>query len=181
MPGVVVACFALLFTVTSFWWIHVRRGHLVSYEPQVFAGYVLQHQFRLRLPLTIYNTGARTLTVTDLRAVFQDEGVIVPVITFRHSLKPVSGDVADFAHPFPVGGRQAVSRFVEFGLKSGWAPAKGTKYRVRIDVRSGDSAEWAPLTNFALTTPTPETASSYIAHRRDPADDAPPSSVWNEP
>jgi hypothetical protein len=181
MPGLLVACLALLFTVASFWWIHVRRGRLVSYEPQTYAGYILQNQFRLRLPLTIYNTGACTLTVTDLRAVFQDEDVIVPVITFRHSLKPLSGDVADFAHPFPVEGRRAVSRFVEFGRTSGWAPATGTNYRVRIEVKTGDSAKCAPLTHLTLTTPPPAKATAYITHRRDPADDAPPGSVWNEP
>ena len=179
-PGVLVSVLALVFTVGSFWWINVHRGRLESYEPQVYSGYILRNGFRLRLPLTIYNTGARALTVIDLRVVFVDAAVTVPVITFRHSIKPLSGDVADFAHPFPVPARQAVTRFVEFGREN-WAPEKATKYRVRVEVRTGDDGKWSGLTNVDLWSPEPAKAGSYIAHRRDPADDAPPPSVWDEP
>jgi hypothetical protein len=171
--SVAVALLALAFTIGSFWWIWVRRGHLEAYEPQTYAGYLMGDSFRLRLPLTVYNTGARTLVATDMRAVFVDHGVTVPVITFRHSIKPLSGDVADFAHPYPVAGRQSVSKFVEFGRKD-WAPNPATEYRVRVEVRTGDDGAWSELVTVNLTSPDPATASSYIAYRRDPADDAPP-------
>jgi hypothetical protein len=172
--AVLVASFALGFTISSFWWIQVRRGRLVSYEPQVYAGYILLDGFRLRLPLTIYNTGARALTVIDLRVVFLEDAITVPVITFRTSLKPHTDDVSDFAHPFAVPGRQAVSRFVEFGRKGGWVPRTAATYRVRVDARTGDDGKWRRLVDIELTSPDHGTAGSYIAHRRDPADEAPP-------
>jgi hypothetical protein len=49
-----------------------------------------------------------------------------------------------------------------------------TKYRVRVDVRTGDDGDWTELVTVTLTSPEPSTAGSYIAYRRDPADDAPP-------
>lgn len=170
---VIVALLALAFTVGSFWWIWVRRGHLEAYEPQTYAGYLSASGFRLRLPLTVYNTGARTLVATDMRAVFVNEGVTVPVITFRHSIKPLTGDVADFAHPFAIPGRQTISKFVVVGRRD-WAPDPASEYRVRVEVRTGDDGDWSELVTVNLTSPDPSTAGSYIASRRDPADDAPP-------
>jgi hypothetical protein len=167
-----VAALALVFTIGSFWWIQVRRGQLVSYEPQTYSGYIMSG-FRLRLPLTIYNTGARTLVVIDLRLRFVDQDVTAPVITFRRTVKATTGDVEDFAHPFAVPGRSAVSRFVEFGTKH-WAPDPDTWYRLRVEVRTGDDGEWSELLEFELSSPEKEKAGIYIAYRRDPADDAPP-------
>ena len=169
----IVAALALLFTVASFWWIQVRRGRLVSYEPQTFSGYIIGGGFRFRLPLTIYNTGARALVVIDLRLRFVEQGVTVPVISFRRTVNATTGDVEDFAHPFAVPGRSAVSRFVEFGTIH-WAPDPDTWYRLRIEARTGDDGEWSELLEFELSTPEKEKATLYIAYRRDPADDAPP-------
>jgi hypothetical protein len=168
-----VAALALVFTVASFWWIQVRRGRLVSYEPQTYSGYTMSGGFRFRLPLTIYNTGARALVVIDLRLSFVEQNVTVPVISFRRTIKATSGDVEDFAHPFAIPGRSAVSRFVEFGTNH-WAPDPDTWYRLRVEVRTGDDGDWSELLEFKLSSPEKAKASAYIAYRRDPADDAPP-------
>jgi hypothetical protein len=173
LAAVTVAALALLFTVASFWWIQVRRGRLVSYEPQTYSGYIMGGGFRLRLPLTIYNTGATTLVVIDLRLSFVEQDVTAPVITFRRSVKAMTGDVEDYAHPFAVPGRSAVTRFVEFGTKH-WAPDPDTWYRLRVEARTGDDGEWSELLEFELSSPEKEKAGVYIAYRRDPADDAPP-------
>ncbi|MGH2473846.1 MAG: hypothetical protein ACRDIL_01165 [Candidatus Limnocylindrales bacterium] len=172
MTAVIVAALALVFTVASFWWIQVRRGRLVSYEPQTYSGYVMSDGFRFRLPLTIYNTGATTLVVIDLRLRFVDQDATVPVITFRRSVKPGTNDVEDFAHPLAIPGRSAVTRFVEFGSKH-WVPDPDTRYRLRVEARTGDDGKWSELVRFELSSPEQETAHAYIAYRRDPADDAP--------
>lgn len=171
MTSVIVAALALLFTVASFWWIQVRRGRLVSYEPQTYSGYTTSGGFRFRVPLTIYNTGARTLVVTDLRLRFVDQDVAVPMITFRRTVRPGTDDVEDFAHPLTIPGRSAVSRFVEFGTNH-WAPAPDTWYRLGVEAR--DDRGWSELVRFELSSPEKEKAHAYITYRRDPADDAPP-------
>jgi len=165
----VIALSALAFTIASFWWLQARRGRLTSFEPQAYACYVQPSGFRPRLPLTIFNTGARTIVVTDLRARFDDVGRTAPVITFRRSLKPGPDDVADFAHPFPVPGRSATSHFVEFGSDD-WTPPLGNRWAVRVDVQTGGH-DWAQLVTVELTPPPAEKAGAYIAHRRSPAQD----------
>src|SRR5690606_13063582 len=121
LPSVIVATSALTFAVASFWVIQVRRGRLVGHVPQVYAGAFNPTPFRFRLPLTIYNSGARSLVVTDIRLIFVDADMTVPVIAYRGAMKPgAEHDSLDFAHPFAIPGRQAVSKFVEFG-GDGWS------------------------------------------------------------
>ena len=175
--AIAVGVCALLFTVASFWWIQLRRGRLVSFEPQTYSGYVQAGAFRLRLPLTIYNTGAVSLVVTDLRVVFTGDGQVAPAITFRSTLKPLSSDVIDFVHPFPVRGREAVTKYVEFGSRS-WAPEQGTCYEISVGLRTGDDGKWTQLLRTQVTTPSGEGAGAYITHRRDPDDEAPEPGAW---
>jgi hypothetical protein len=168
---IAVSVAALAFTILSFWWLQARRGRLVAYVPHVYAANFQLSSFRLRLPLTVYNTGARTLVVTELQLVFPDDDVTVPVITFRKTLKPLTDDVVDFAHPFAVSGRDTASRFVEFGTRH-WSPKLETRHRVRIEVRTGDAEGWSELLTTSLVTPTADKAKGYIAHPRDSAYDA---------
>jgi hypothetical protein len=142
----------------------------VAYVPQVCSGYFSQSSLLLRLPLNLYNTGARSIVVTDFRVIFAEARVAAPVSTFRDSVKPEPDDVSDFAHPFPVPGRQAVSRFVEFSHRS-WTPALNAT--TTVQVRKGGDERWFDLVTFELTTLPREKASAYIAHRRDPADERP--------
>jgi hypothetical protein len=166
--SVLVAAMALVFTVASFWWIQVRTGRLVSYHPRVYAGAFRPGTLRIRLPLTILNTGARTLVVTDLRLEFEDTGVQAPVISFRHSIRPGSEDTQDFAHPFAVAGRQAVSKFVEFGTDGSWLPEPETEYRFQVHALIGNTDRWKELLDMSLTTPDAASSSNYLAHPTHP-------------
>ena len=65
-----VAVLALLFTVASFWWLYARRGSLEVGQP---GAYAFASKVRLRLPLAFYNTGARSLIVTDLQVLLVDD------------------------------------------------------------------------------------------------------------
>jgi hypothetical protein len=171
LPSTIVGTFALVFAVASFWVIQVRRGRLAGHVPQVYAGAFNPTTFRFRLPLTIYNTGARSLVVTDFRLIFVNDDMTVPVISYRGAMKPgAEHDALDFAHPLAIPGRQAVSRFVEFG-GDGWAPKLETEHRIRVEVRT--DRDWVELVSFDLTTPSAEKGAAYIAHRRDPADNVP--------
>jgi hypothetical protein len=168
LPSVLVGSSALAFAVASFWWVQVRRGRLESYAPEVYAGSFGPQTLRFRLPLTIYNTGARALVATDIRVIFVKDDMILPIIAFRGALRPgVPADTHDFFHPFPIPGRQAVPNVFEFG-GSGWAPEAEVKHRVRVEVRTGNDKRWSELVSLDLTTPG--NGGPYIAHRCDPAD-----------
>ena len=145
MAAIVVAACALAFTVGSFWWIQLRRGNLQSYEPQTYSGYIQASSFRLRLPLTIYNTGARTLVVTDLRVLFvaPPQSLSRPS-PFDPTIKPLSSDTLDFVHPFAVPGRQAVT--------SSWSSVGRAGRRGRHHVRRQRGRPYRATTGASART-----------------------------
>ena len=71
-----VAVLALLFTVASFWWLYARRGLLEVGKP---GAYAFASNVRLRLPLAFYNTGARSLIVTDVQVLLVDDPAQPPL------------------------------------------------------------------------------------------------------
>jgi hypothetical protein len=64
VAALVISLLALLFTLSSFWWLNARRGAIQAATPQ---GYAFVDGFRLRLPLALFNSGAVPLLITDLR------------------------------------------------------------------------------------------------------------------
>ena len=70
-PALLVSVAALIFTVASFWWLQARRGKLIMSSIPAFSGYVAtDRRLGVRLPIWLYNTGARTRLVDELRLVF---------------------------------------------------------------------------------------------------------------
>jgi hypothetical protein len=96
--ALVVACLALVFTVTSFWWLQARRGSLEVGQP---GAYTFATRVRLKLPLAIYNAGARALVVTDLLVLVDDGDVRLPWIATTDRLYGDEG--RDFQTAFAVG------------------------------------------------------------------------------
>ena len=66
-PSVVIAVLALLFTISSFWWIQVRRGGITIYPSSTYAGSFGPNKLVLIPPLVLYNTGPAPLVVLGLR------------------------------------------------------------------------------------------------------------------
>lgn len=54
-PGVAVAVMALLFTVSSFWWIQVRRGRLRGYTSHVYSGSFGPGKLVFVVPLVLHS------------------------------------------------------------------------------------------------------------------------------
>lgn len=152
---------ALVFTVASFWWIWLRRGRLTVAPPHTYSSAVTTTQLRIRFPLVIYNTGARAITVENLRLVI--EGHEFEWISVRRTVRPMPDDVIDFAAPFPVAGREARQIFVEFGEEQPqWRPDIDASYSARIDRKHGD--KWKALAEFTWWAPKNDLG-SYITHR----------------
>ncbi len=158
---------ALVFTVASFWWIYLRRGPLKVTTPDTYASAVTESQLRLRFPLVIFNTGAATVVVENLRLVV--EGQELEWITLRRSLRPTSKDVLDFAAPFTIEGRKARELFAEFGEAApSWRPDLGCSYPMRIERKVG--AQWKPLLEFDWWAPQND-LEAYTAHRNTPPEE----------
>lgn len=121
-PAVIIAGCALLFTVTSFWRINVRRGRLKSFEPHTFAAYISRDRVRIRFPLVFHNTGAVPIVIQNLRLRFLRESsaaaLPLPWIATRSHIKPEKDDVHAFPAVLVVAGRTAYQTFQEFGAPS---------------------------------------------------------------
>jgi hypothetical protein len=166
---------ALLFAVFSFWWLYARRGKLEATVPHSYAVANASNGFRLRFPIGVYNTGARALIVRDLRCWFPDtkQSQSLPWISFRRTIRPREDDFEDFAKPYPVKGRDAVTFVVEFGADWAGFDFVPGNYQVRIEVLYGDKENWQCLLDFPLYVwvNNNEDLKRYIAHSNLPPDD----------
>jgi len=171
-----VAVAALLFTIASFWFMNVRRGKLKVSAPHAYALASNNAVMLLRLPLAIYNTGARAIIVRDLRCWFGSDQTAqwdpLPWRTTRKTLKPESDDVKDFPTPFPVRGREAATLVAEFGHPLPGFSVSNGKYRVRVQVLDDASDSWYDLVGFDLfVNVKADAVGRYIAYRNLPPDE----------
>ncbi len=157
---------ALAFTLGSFWWLHARTGALTAARPRSYA---FHKQVRLRLPLVVFNTGAKALIVDDLRVVLDDQ-IRPPLawITTRTGLRPNSEDGFSFATPFAVKGRDTTEVVAEFGDELGWSPQPSSRHSLRLQAQVHPADEWVDLAVFPWwAPPTDEAMGQYIAHRNE--------------
>jgi hypothetical protein len=164
-----IACLALTFTIGSFWWLNARQGRLKSFAPHSFAAAATSQQTRLRLPLVLYNTGAKPIIVQNMRLWFPGtQPIVLRWIATRSQLMPVSGDMADLQGVFSIPGRTAQQKFIEFGeaFASG-VPARDCQ--AQIDVKLGHRNQWDHLLTFTLWA-TVITDPHYITYPNLPSE-----------
>ena len=166
----IVAVAALAFTVASFWWLNARRGRLVAAALDAYAVGNPPDDLMLRLPLAIHNTGAKALVVGNLRCRFPDsDAPDQPWRTTRKILGTGPGDVEDDATPFPVEGRHAVPKVIEFGDRSTAVKLSPRTYRVLIEVdhtlAGSAGTTWRKLVEFDLHVDSKALHGNYVAHR----------------
>lgn len=166
---IAIALFALLFTISSFWWLNARPGRLVGSRPCEFSMFLDQKGSRFRIPLVIYNTGAWTMVVESLRlSIIGSDASPLEWISTRDRLRPMSDEVMDFSSPFAVDGRRAIKLFAEFGEDEPiWRPHTGSAHQVAVEARLLRSSRWRTVVQFPLAIPTKD-LNSYIT-RRNPA------------
>jgi hypothetical protein len=130
---------------------------------------------RLRLPLVLYNTGARALVVTDLRVVLVDDADEPPLrwIATVARLQTLGGDERDFATPFTVPGRGTRELVTDFGHDQIWSPDPGSRHQMRLQARLHDRGdEWQTLAEFDWFAPPPGAElSRFITYRNAPPDE----------
>lgn len=162
MPSLLVALAALLFSISSFWWLQARRGKLKMSSIPAFSGHIAQRGvITLRLPVLLYNSGARTRVVDELRLVVSSwEHPVGDWQTFHSTLEPRSGsdDRDDFAGPYVIDGRRAVMRFVKFTHPLGEDLPEPTATAGIVEARLDGADAWETISHFTL----------YLAHMANP-------------
>jgi hypothetical protein len=168
LASVIISITALLFTVASFWWLQARRGRLTCFPVQTFSGYLQQHKAALRFPLSIFNSGAVPLVVTDLRLRLlppTGDEMRMHFRTLRRSVRAGEDDVEDFAHAYSVGGRAVDTRMVEFAMHVSPAPLlRGHPVVAVVEAQIGRRESWVELGRFPVHVETMAHPESYITY-----------------
>jgi hypothetical protein len=161
-----------MFTIGSFWWLNARQGRLRSFEPQSFAAYVSPDKIRLRLPLVLYNTGAKPIVVQDLRLTFPEESgwtFPLPWCATRSQIKPAPDDGHAFPAVFSIAGRTAEQLFIEFGVSFSNITPLARDYQVRIEGKVGHRRKWRQLITFTLRGAHITDPGNYITYSNSPS------------
>jgi hypothetical protein len=167
-----VPVLALLFTVASFWWLYARRGRVVSTSvPHGYALSATDALFLLRIPVTVRNTGARSIVVRNMRMWIEDipHALELPWRRTMKHLQPWGDDLEGVSAPFVVPGRESHVVIAEFGSPlPGFKLTPGT-HTVLVEIdddghgrRTGD---WRELLRFEWHVPGPPADwSKYTLH-----------------
>jgi len=148
---IIIACFALLFTVGSFWWMNWRKGTLKVWPPRSYAATGGRNALNIQLPLVMFNTGPTPIVVRNLRVLFPDEPEKLTV-----PLQAIVGKLADdtggreWATGFPVRGREATRIIGHFGTSVSGLVFTAKTYPVEVQGRLGDSNDWQTILSFDL-------------------------------
>jgi hypothetical protein len=168
ITSVLIASFALAFTVASFWWIQARRGKLRSFPTHTFSGRLSADSAVIRLPVAVFNNGAKPIVVIEFQLRLQaDDGREYKMYarTFRNSIMPSSDDIDDFPFPVCIPGRAMDSKFVEF--YSGTPPEpllSGTPVKATLEGLLDGSDRWTELVSFSLHVEIMASTGNYIAY-----------------
>jgi hypothetical protein len=170
--SLVVAIAALVFTIASFWYIHLFPGKLSGIPPHLFAGHASASKGLLRLPIVIFNSGANAKAVTRMKLTLESgsEKDLMPPQAVRSRLEPREDDREDYFHAFVVPGRSVVTKYVDFqSVGAPRAMVAGKPARARLKIRVGESDEWDLLFDAELRTDTMANPESMITYSNDPA------------
>jgi hypothetical protein len=158
VAAILIAAFALVFSVASFWWLNERRGKLIVVPPHAFViardgSTVLLFRF----PLVIYNTGAKATVVRDLQCRFTSEPSQVLPLPWRgtySTLRDETASVREYPTAFPIHPREAVSMNVEMGGPfPGVTLEPGRTYAIRFELLTTHRKGWQAARPFNLTVP----------------------------
>jgi hypothetical protein len=165
-----VATLALLFTVASFYWLQARKGRLKLYPVVTFSGYMRRGRFVLRIPVIIFNSGAKPRVVCALRMAATDDvgkAVVLECHSFRKSAGPAEGDYEDMAHAYAVPGRNVVTKHADFTIDELPSFPGGGPVRFEMQAMVDDKTTWQPVGHIDVHTEILYTT-DYISYSNNP-------------
>ena len=150
-----ISILALFFTIFSFWWMNWRKGKLNIYPPRTYAGIGSKDKtLVLIFPFVFFNNGPLPFVVRNLRIVFTDENLHIPMVFF--STIPELGKYGNqsLATPFPVKGREAFSLICKFHRTPGNLVFEKRKYNLELQAILDNSNVWKSMLHFQLNVST---------------------------
>lgn len=147
LPAALVASMALIFTVSSFWWLNARPGRLVVYSVMAFAGYITDQTLVIQIPVVAHNTGAKPRVIRALRLQGVDQSNKIfrlQAQTFHTKLQP-GNEGTDFVHAYAVDGRSVVTKHVRFSVEDVPLLAPGESVKVVLQALMDEQDSWVGL------------------------------------
>lgn len=116
LAAILISCSALAFSIGSFYWLQARKGRLRLLPVVTFSASASKGGFRLRLPITIYNSGARPRVIRALRLRLRGTtaDLFLECHNFRKTIDGNERDFEDAAAPYVIPGRDVVTKFAHF-------------------------------------------------------------------
>lgn len=151
-----ISIIALLFSISSFWWIHWRRGKIVVSFPIKFSLNFNSNSKKLiiGLPLVFYNNGASSIIVNNLRLKLFDRNHKEQLLHFNNTFLDLETDrERQLGYAFPIEGRKSYSKVFVF-MKSGIDfEIPNEKLKVNLQAQVNNDYKWIELLKISLLTP----------------------------
>lgn len=148
-PAVIVALCALVFTISSFWWLNARQGKLRCFSPHSFSAVVTNERVRLLFPFVFYNTGAKPIVIQNMRLDFPRDPTVgrFEWLVTRSQVDPNYAEKPQLPAVFYVDGRSAIQVFAEFGGPFA-EDDLGREFTVRLECKLGHRRNWVSVMDF---------------------------------
>lgn len=173
-PAILISSLALLFTVASFWWINLRRGHLrLVGIPRSFALSTSGGNLTLTVPLSLYNSGPTPVWAINLFLRFDQPGLpnVVPFVATRPAVNPRPDDDRPWASQIVLAGHESVVVCCEFIQRDAKSPVILSAGDLSATVYVLEARTWGPpksrtLGNvmLRLTDEIVSLQGAYLAH-----------------
>ena len=144
---------ALMFTVGSFYWLQARKGRLRTAPVTTFSARLTNTSGGIRIPVTIYNSGARPRIISGVRLRLKGESNLVFVChTLRKTLDATPSDTEDFFHPYAIPGRSVVTKYPHFAVQGFAKHLSDAPIRLDLEVLTDSDVKWRVLSTVELHT-----------------------------
>ncbi|AOT05774.1 hypothetical protein [Arthrobacter sp. U41] len=135
-----------------------------------FSGYWNKSRLVLRLPVILFNSGARPRVITALRLVTTDDKgkrIVLECHSFRKTIDPTSEDMEDMAHAYAIPARQVVTKHAHFAVDSLPVFNQAEPASFQVQALVDDSTNWRKVGDVMVHVEIIYT-SSYITYSNNP-------------
>lgn len=146
--SILVSLVALTFTMLTFWWNNWRRGHLIGGYPRIFGAIEARQRAILAVPVSLFNSGPRPISVRALRLCIPHNGSHRLMFHVR-TCKNVLGADPSFATNFVVPGHGTVLLYAEFEASAPWSFDPGP-FSARLEVLYDHRKKWRKACLFVV-------------------------------
>jgi hypothetical protein len=143
-----ISVLALVFTIVSFWWQHARLGKFIVAAPQQYGSTIYDDTLTIRIPIVLYNTGARPIIVQTFRLRFLD--LERKHLQWVATCDNIFSRETNFRRAFAVQGRASKDMVLQFQRHDFGNLEHGDPVRLQLDILLANQRAWKKLVEFSI-------------------------------